>query len=204
MIVAIDFDGTIIHGAFPNIDGLIKGAKEYINYLYDEGHYIIINTCRSGEQLLNAINYLLQQGVKFHRVNDNEPENSAKYKSNSRKIYAHVYVDDKQVGGLPSWYDIYMHIKEKDKEYNSQKVVPNSIQHPKIAENFLQWLEKFYHDSMKNSSEHEKKHGYPYPSLHDGYKKYLEDFPESCNHISIDEFERHIHNHRIFGKHYYE
>jgi hypothetical protein len=107
MIIAIDFDGTIAHSCWPNVGTLIPGAKEYINRLYADGHYIIIWTCRAGEPLIKAINYLLAAGVKFHRINDDEPGVYAQYGGGGRKLYADVYIDDKQVGGLPPWSDIY-------------------------------------------------------------------------------------------------
>lgn len=117
MIIAIDFDGTICRGKFPNIDGEQPYAKQSMKQLKDDGHYIIINTCRSGKQLLEAINWLLQQGIPFHRVNDNEPTNVALYGNNSRKVYAHIYIDDKQVGGLPSWLEIYEQITAAENKY---------------------------------------------------------------------------------------
>ncbi len=120
MIIAIDFDGTICRGKYPNIDGLQPSALEVINQLYDAGHYIIINTCRSHEQLLAAINWMLEQGIKFHRVNDNHPAEAARYNNNSRKIYAHVYVDDKQIGGLPTWTDISKYVKELEEKWKEK------------------------------------------------------------------------------------
>jgi hypothetical protein len=107
MIIAIDFDGTIVYDRWPGIGAPIPGAVKYINQLYDDGHYIIIWTCRTGQKLLDTINYLLNAGVKFHRVNDDEPGNYAQYGAGGRKLYADVYIDDRQVGGLPPWKDIY-------------------------------------------------------------------------------------------------
>jgi hypothetical protein len=120
MIIAIDFDGCICRGKYPAIDGLMPYAKTTINDLYDRGHYIIINTCRSGDQLVDAINWLLHQGIRFNRVNDNDPEQSALYKNNSRKIYAHVYVDDKQIGGMPQWTDVFDYIYNLDMEWKEK------------------------------------------------------------------------------------
>ena len=121
MIIAIDFDGTISTGRYPAIDGLREGAKEAIMSLYTEGHYIIINTCRSGQQLLDAINFMLHEGIKFHRVNDNHPDESARYNNNSRKIFAHVYIDDKQIGALPPWDAIYYYITEMQRQWDEKK-----------------------------------------------------------------------------------
>lgn len=110
MILAIDFDGTICRGTFPNIEGESPYAGEIIRKLKADGHYIIINTCRSGQQLLEAINWLLQQEIPFDRVNDNEPAQIALHENNSRKVFADLYIDDRQVGGLPSWLAIYEYI----------------------------------------------------------------------------------------------
>ncbi len=116
MILAIDFDGTICRGTYPAIDGLQPNALTYINALYEEGHYIIINTCRTGDQLLEAINWMLQQGIKFHRVNDNSPCNVAEHRDNSRKIFADIYVDDRNLGGFPGWVAAYDEITQKAEE----------------------------------------------------------------------------------------
>ena len=117
MIIAIDFDGTIAAGEYPVISDLQPGARDVINRLYDEGHYIIIWTCREGACLARAINYLLEEGVKFHRVNDHHPASVQQYGNNSRKVYAHLYIDDKQVGGLPAWEEIHAYVQLKEYEY---------------------------------------------------------------------------------------
>lgn len=121
MIIAIDFDGTISRGKFPAITGLQPYALDVINRLYESGHYLIINTCRSDDHLLEAINWLLGQGIKFHRVNDNHPEESARYNNNSRKIYAHLYIDDKNLGGFPGWLLAEEQIKEFEQEYQNKQ-----------------------------------------------------------------------------------
>lgn len=106
MILSIDFDGTLHLGIFPEIGVIAPYAKWAMKTLHDDGHYLIINTCRSGDSLLEAINWLLEQGIIFDRVNDNHPGNIAEYRGNTRKIYADMYIDDKQVGGLPTWPEI--------------------------------------------------------------------------------------------------
>lgn len=93
MIIAIDFDGTIVEDHFPGIGNMMPKADECINALREAGHYVIINTCRNGESLINAINWLLQMGIGFDRVNDNHPEGTQKY-GKTRKVYADVYIDD--------------------------------------------------------------------------------------------------------------
>ncbi len=107
MIIAIDFDGTLHLGKFPNIGVPSPDAIKIMKQLKADGHYLIINTARSGDDLINAVNWLLEKDIPFDRINDNHPGNVEKYGSNSRKIYAHLYIDDRQVGGLPPWQEIY-------------------------------------------------------------------------------------------------
>lgn len=121
MIIAIDFDGTLHTGAFPNIGEMALNAKECMQRLKNDGHYLIIWTCRCGDRQTEAINWLLEKGIPFDRINEHEPENLAKYETNARKVYAHLYVDDRQIGGLPPWQDIYNYITEEEQKYLDKK-----------------------------------------------------------------------------------
>lgn len=112
MIISVDFDGVLHTGMYPTIGADVSDAVNCLRALHNDGHYIILNTCRQGVLLIEAINWLLQNEVPFDRVNDNNPQNTARYGSNSRKIYADVYIDDKQVGGLPDWHKIYEYINK--------------------------------------------------------------------------------------------
>lgn len=107
MNIAIDFDGTIVFNCYPSIGTLRPDAKRYINALHAEGHYIIIWTCRTGVRLIEAINFLLSAGIKFDRINSGNPDNIAAYGGEGSKLFADVYIDDRQVGGLPPWKDMY-------------------------------------------------------------------------------------------------
>lgn len=120
MIIAIDFDGTIVRGKYPTIDGLQPYAKQVINGLILEGHYVIIWTCRAGDKLVDAVNYLLEQGIKFNRVNDHEPINVSQYSDSGPKIYAHCYIDDKNIFGFPGWKQCEKEIKRMEAEYKSE------------------------------------------------------------------------------------
>lgn len=117
MIIAVDFDGTICRSSFPQINGQQPYAKEVINELYDKGHYIIIWTCRTGDNLINAINWMLEQGIKFNRVNDHNPDNVAKYGDGGKKVYAHCYIDDKNIFGFPGWLETMKEIQKMEQEY---------------------------------------------------------------------------------------
>jgi hypothetical protein len=110
MIIAVDFDGTLHTGTYPEIGEPRPGAREYMKKLKEDGHFLILWTCREDGVLLEAVNWLLWQGIPFDRVNDHEPENKARYRGTTRKVYADLYIDDKQVGGLPAWEEIYRYV----------------------------------------------------------------------------------------------
>ena len=121
MIIAVDFDGTLHTGNWPAIGAPAPYAIEVMRRLKADGHYLIIWTCRDRQPLTDAVNWMLRHGIPFDRVNDNDPTKTEKYNSNSRKVYAHCYIDDKQVGGLPMWTDIYDWIAAREAEYLSHK-----------------------------------------------------------------------------------
>lgn len=100
MIIAVDFDGTLVDDEYPNI-----GAPHMnlINLLIKRKHLgdrIILWTCRSGDFLEDAINFSYFYGLDFDAVNENLPEVIEQFGSDSRKITADVYVDDRHVSEM--------------------------------------------------------------------------------------------------------
>lgn len=114
-LLCIDFDGTVCEHVFPEVGNLLPGAKEYINKLYDEGFYIIIWTCRYGEPLLKAEAFLRKSGINFHQINKHHPDVITQYGNDCRKVLGDIYIDDKQLGGLPSWEEIYNIVHKQSK-----------------------------------------------------------------------------------------
>lgn len=112
MIIAVDFDKTLHLGEFPAIGIQVPNAKKVMQQLKRDGHYLIIWTCREGIDLTNAVNWLLENEIPFSRINDHKPHTAEQYGYVARKVYADIYIDDKQIGGLPSWNDIYNYINE--------------------------------------------------------------------------------------------
>ena len=113
MIIAIDFDGTIVHDRFPEVGEMMEGADCCIQRLRGDGHYIIINTCRNGETLIDAINFLLEKRIPFDRVNDNHPGKTAEYGA-TRKVYADLYIDDHNYGHEIDWAVIEKKLVDKE------------------------------------------------------------------------------------------
>lgn len=114
MIIAIDFDGTIVENNFPRIGRLKPNAKEVISKLKAEGHYIIIWTCRKQQRETEARNFLIQNNIPFDLVNESNAVNVQKYGGvDTRKVYADVYIDDNGLVELHDWNDIYEMIYKK-------------------------------------------------------------------------------------------
>lgn len=116
MTIAVDFDGTIVTNAYPEIGKPIVGAIETLLRLKGDGHNIILWSCRQGELLQQAIDYCASKGLTFYAVNANYPEEgTTDYITTTppRKVIADIYIDDCNIGGLPSWKEIYRLITRK-------------------------------------------------------------------------------------------
>lgn len=121
MIIAIDFDGTLHTGHWPGIGSPAPYAVEMMQKLKADGHYLIIWTCREGERQTEMVNWLQEKEIPFDRINDHQPGTWEQYGYKSKKVYAHLYVDDKQVGGLPRWDEIYEEVCLMEANYNASK-----------------------------------------------------------------------------------
>ena len=120
MIIAVDFDGTIVTHRYPSIGKELPFAIKTLKLLKDKGHQIILWTYRSGKELEDAIQFCKKKGLTFHAVNSNF-EDEEYDTSHSRKIYADVYIDDRNLLGIPEWGKIYELIKEKENKANVTK-----------------------------------------------------------------------------------
>ena len=96
MVIVIDFDGVCVEEEYPYIGRPLPNAVKVINKLYDQGHTIIIWSCREGESLEEAIEALDLHGFKYHHINQNCPERKKRFGGiDSRKVGGDVYIDDK-------------------------------------------------------------------------------------------------------------
>ena len=99
-IYAIDFDGTIVQNKFSDIGPANPEAIEFIKEVQDRGDKWILWTMREGVHLEAAIAWLKSRGLHPDAVNDNLPELKELYGNNPRKVFANVYIDDHNAGGL--------------------------------------------------------------------------------------------------------
>ena len=106
MIIAIDFDGTIHNGVYPDIGDPIEGAIEAIRQIKEDGNFIIIWTCRESKRNDEMIEWLDKNKIPFDSINENASFMIEKFNSDSRKIFADIYIDDRNIGGLPKWEQI--------------------------------------------------------------------------------------------------
>lgn len=123
LIIAIDFDGTIVEDRYPFIGRIRPFAFETMEALQIKGHRIILWTHRTGQKLDEAIKFCKNHGIEFYAVNKNYPEEIWN-DNDSRKIVADIYIDDCNLGGLPSWGEIYNIICPEEEK--SSAIVGNS------------------------------------------------------------------------------
>lgn len=107
MIIAVDFDGTIVQHAYPKIGEPLLFAFETLRELQKQEHQLILWTYRSGKELEQAVAFCREQGVEFYAVNKNYPEEVYDEQAISRKILADVYIDDRNIGGFPGWSQVW-------------------------------------------------------------------------------------------------
>ena len=113
MTIAVDFDGTIVEHRYPKIGEEIPFATETLKILAQERHKLILWTVREGELLEEAIEWCRQRGVFFYSVNKDYPEEEKSHNGFSRKLKADLFIDDRNLGGLPDRGTIYQMIHEQ-------------------------------------------------------------------------------------------
>ena len=102
-VIAIDFDDTIAVDDYPGVGPEISGAIESIKEIQSLGVDTVLWTCRGGEPLDNALEWLRNRGVEFEFVNENTIAELDFWGTNPRKIAADIYIDDRVIGGFAGW-----------------------------------------------------------------------------------------------------
>lgn len=114
MNIAVDFDGTIVEHKYPAIGKERPFAIATLRQLMEDGHKLILWTVREGQLLEEAVEWCRTRGIRFYAVNqdfdDDNKENNAHY---SRKLKVQLFIDDRNVGGLPDWGTIYQLISRR-------------------------------------------------------------------------------------------
>lgn len=111
MIIAVDFDGTIVKHRYPAIGEERPFAVATLKMLQADGHRLILWSVREGKELEEALQWCRERGLEFYAANKDFPEEAPEGESFSRKLKADLFIDDRSFGGLPDWGVIYHRIK---------------------------------------------------------------------------------------------
>ena len=96
-IYAVDFDGTLCENAWPEIGKPNYMLIQILKALREKGDKFILWTCRTANRLDEATAWCKEQGLEFDAVNENLPEIIGQFGTESRKVFADVYIDDKVI-----------------------------------------------------------------------------------------------------------
>ncbi len=109
MTIAVDFDGTIVEHDYPKIGKEKPFAINALKALAAQGNRIILWTARDGELLEDAVEFCRKRGFEFYAVNSNYPSGAlfGDSRETPSKVIADVYIDDRNLGGIPDWTTIY-------------------------------------------------------------------------------------------------
>lgn len=112
MVIAVDFDGTIVKHRYPAIGEERPFAVQTLKMLQQDGHRLILWTVREREELEAAVHWCRSRGLEFYAVNSDFPEETTENANYSRKLKADLFIDDRSFGGIPDWGVIYHRIRE--------------------------------------------------------------------------------------------
>lgn len=120
LVIGVDFDGTLVEEAFPEIGALKQETVEFINQAKKQGHLIIIWTARSNQKADEAKEFLEKNNIYYDYFNENPEDPYALRGEQGRKIFCDIYLDDRCI-----------HIDDIDKAFNvlnGHKKLPKFMQ----------------------------------------------------------------------------
>jgi hydroxymethylpyrimidine pyrophosphatase-like HAD family hydrolase len=115
MLIAVDFDGTIVEHRYPAIGKVKLFAFDTLKALQKQGHQLILWTFRSGKELDEAVEFCRKNGIEFYAVNKSYPEEEFT-PDISRKINADLFIDDRNLGGFIGWGEVWHMINNNASE----------------------------------------------------------------------------------------
>lgn len=120
LVIAVDFDGTIVDHEYPRIGAEKLFAFQTLRALQDKGHRLILWTIRDGKTLEDAVEYCRSNGIEFYAINETFPNEGFEV-GQSRKVNADIFIDDRNVGGFLGWGEIWNAIEGEALEYDTHK-----------------------------------------------------------------------------------
>ncbi|MCQ2202630.1 MAG: hypothetical protein MJZ27_11170 [Bacteroidales bacterium] len=106
-IIAVDFDGTIVENKYPEMGKPLMFAFDTLRALQQKDYLLTLWTCRTGKLLDDAVDLCRKNGIEFYAINANYPGEDMSNPDNPRKLTADIFIDDRNLGGIPSWGEIY-------------------------------------------------------------------------------------------------
>lgn len=139
MTIAVDFDGTIVEHRYPKIGKEIPFATQTLRMLIADRHKLILWSVREGKLLEEAVEWCRERGIEFYAVNKDFPEEDLEKNQHfSRKLKADIWIDDRNIGGLPNWGTIYQMITER-KTYEQVLTERLALDEPKPKKKWWQF-----------------------------------------------------------------
>lgn len=139
MTIAVDFDGTIVEHRYPKIGKELPFATQTLRMLIEDRHKLILWSVREGKLLEEAVEWCRERGIEFYAVNKDFPEEDLEKNQHfSRKLKADIWIDDRNIGGLPDWGTIYQMITER-KTYEQILTERMSLDEPRPKKKWWQF-----------------------------------------------------------------
>ena len=126
LVIAVDFDGTIVEHKYPEIGKEMMFATDTLKALQEKGHRLILWTYRVGKELDDAVDFCKQRGVEFYAVNKNYPEEVIDA-TTPRKLNADIFIDDRNIGGFLGWGEVWQRLHPNGRDF--EHVVKNAEAH---------------------------------------------------------------------------
>jgi hypothetical protein len=95
MIIAIDFDGTVVKHKYPFVGDTVDGSVRVLKKLVENKHKLILWTMRSGNELEDAVEWFKSNDIPLYGKNYNPGQQNW---TKSPKAYAQLYIDDAALG----------------------------------------------------------------------------------------------------------
>ena len=100
-IAAVDFDGLLVENDFPAIGKIRQPMFDAVLRLQAQGWKIILWTCRTDKMLQDAYSFFVIFGLIPDAVNENIPEVKEYFGGDTRKVFANIYLDDRNAQYVP-------------------------------------------------------------------------------------------------------
>ena len=126
LVIAVDFDGTIVEHKYPEIGKEMMFATDTLKALQEKGHRLILWTYRVGKELDDAVDFCKQRGVEFYAVNKNYLEEVIDA-TTPRKLNADIFIDDRNIGGFLGWGEVWQRLHPNGRDF--EHVVKNAEAH---------------------------------------------------------------------------